>query len=171
MKKNKHKEKKQKVPAANGTRDLVIANRVSGKVHGGLSRIRLSLAFRIALHYCIQLFRSFIPVALILTILLCVFISFPVSRELKQMIPSVPEAGQTEITNGYLTANMTETAAEKDFFPRIGQQFSVLFTRVFCSEQVSFYYSSGFFFRSYGTPVSQTIKSLFLFAQHYLVRL
>ena len=143
MKKNKHKGKKQKVPAANGTRDLVIANRVSGKVHGGLSRIRLSLAFRIALHYCIQLFRSFIPVALILTILLCVFISFPVSRELKQMIPSVPEAGQTEITNGYLTANMTETAAEKDFFPRIGQQFSVLFTRVFCSEQVSFYYSSG----------------------------
>lgn len=112
-------------------------------MHGGLSRIRLSLAFRIALHYCIQLFRSFIPVALILTILLCVFISFPVSRELKQMIPSVPEAGQTEITNGYLTANMTETAAEKDFFPRIGQQFSVLFTRVFCSEQVSFYYSSG----------------------------
>lgn len=143
MKKNKHKGKKQKVPAANGTRDLVIANRVSGKVHGGLSRIRLSLAFRIALHYCIQLFRSFIPVALILTILLCVFISFPVSRELKQMIPSVPKAGQTEITNGYLTANMTETAAEKDFFPRIGQQFSVLFTRVFCSEQVSFYYSSG----------------------------
>ena len=127
----------------NGTRDLVFANKVSGKVHGGLSRIRLSLAFRIALHYCIQLFRSLIPVALILTILLCVFVSFPVSRELGRMIPPVPEAEQTEITNGYLTAYLTDTPAEKDFFPRIGQQFSVLFTHVFTSEQVSFYYSSG----------------------------
>ena len=143
MKKNRHKEKKQTAPAENGTRDLVIANKVSGKVHGGLSRIRLSLAFRIALHYCIQLFRSFIPVALILTVLLCVFISYPVSRELKRMIPAVPETQQTEITNGYLSASLTETNAEKDFFPRIGQQFSVLFTRVFSNEQVSFYYSSG----------------------------
>ena len=143
MKKNKHKEKKQAAPAVNGTRDLVFANKVSGKVHGGLSRIRLSLAFRIALHYCIQLFRSLIPVALILTILLCVFVSFPVSRELGRMIPPVPEAEQTEITNGYLTAYLTDTPAEKDFFPRIGQQFSVLFTHVFTSEQVSFYYSSG----------------------------
>ena len=143
MKKNRHKEKKQTAPAENGTRDLVIANKVSGKVHGGLSRIRLSLAFRIALHYCIQLFRSFIPVALILTVLLCVFISYPVSRELKRMIPDVPETQQTEITNGYLSASLTETNAEKDFFPRIGQQFSVLFTRVFSNEQVSFYYSSG----------------------------
>ena len=102
----------------NGTRDLVIANKVSGKVHGGLSRIRLSLAFRIALHYCIQLFFFFFPVALILTILLSVCISYPVSRELGRMIPSVPEAGQTEITYGYLTASLTETVAEKEFFPK-----------------------------------------------------
>ena len=84
--KNRHKQYKTKETAVNGTRDLVIANRVSGKVHGGLSRIRLSLTFRIALHYCVQLFRSFIPVALILTVMMCLFVSYPVSRELRQMI-------------------------------------------------------------------------------------
>lgn len=143
MKKNRHKEKKHAQSVTAVTRDLVIANRVSGKVHGGLSRIRLSLAFRIALHYCIQLFRSFIPVALILTVMLCIFIAYPVSRELKQMIPVEPEESQGVITNGYLSAILTDTDPEKDFFPRVGQQFSVLFTRVFSSEQISFYYFSG----------------------------
>ena len=126
----------------NGSRDLVIANRVSGKVHGGLSRIRLSLTFRIALHYCIQLFRSFIPVALILTILLCLFISYPVSRELQQMLPASDSGTQAAVTNGYLSAEMTEVPAETDFFPRIGQQLSVLFRHVFSREEIRFYYGS-----------------------------
>ena len=68
-------------------RELVLANKVSGSLHGGVSRIRLSLAFRIALHYCFQLFRSFIPVALILTVVFCFCIGIPVSGELKEMLP------------------------------------------------------------------------------------
>lgn len=40
-------------------RELVLANKVSGSLHGGVSRIRLSLAFRIALHYCFQLVQEF----------------------------------------------------------------------------------------------------------------
>ena len=68
MKKNRHKENKKKTRVREQNRELVLANRMSGSLHGGLSRIRLSLTFRIALHYCFQLFRSFIPVALILTI-------------------------------------------------------------------------------------------------------
>ena len=79
MKKTKNKQKAQEKPE---TRDLVIANRMSGSIHGGLSRIRLSLTFRIALHYCIQLLRSFIPICLILTILFCIATAVPVSRVL-----------------------------------------------------------------------------------------
>ena len=139
--KNRHKPKQKKETEANGTRDLVIANRVSGKVHGGLSRIRLSLAFRIALHYCIQLFRSFIPVALILSVLMCLFISYPVSRELRRMIPVQAEEAEAVIENGYLSAAQTDILPEKDFFPRIGQQFSVFFSNVFSREEVRFYYT------------------------------
>ena len=134
--KNRHK---QKETAVNGTRDLVIANRVSGKVHGGLSRIRLSLTFRIALHYCIQLFRSFIPVALILSVVMCLFVSYPVSRELRVMIPAETEEADAVIDHGYLSAARTETVPEKDFFPRLGQQVSVFFGNVFSREEVRFY--------------------------------
>ena len=70
MKKTKSNQRK-KPHQQPETRDLVLANRMSGKIHGGLSRIRLSLTFRIALHYCIQLIRSFIPICLILTVLFC----------------------------------------------------------------------------------------------------
>ncbi len=158
--KNRTKQKKQKETAVNGTRDLVIANRVSGKVHGGLSRIRLSLTFRIALHYCIQLFRSFIPVALILSVLLCLFISYPVSRKLRQMIPAGAEETVNEIDNGYLSAVRTETIPEKNFFPRLGQQFSVFFGRMFSREEVRFYYSAD---GSNGWLISLRIHDLWIF--------
>lgn len=144
MKKKKIKENKLKASsAADGSRDLVIANRMSGKLHGGLSRIRLSLTFRIALHYCVQLFRSFIPVALILSVLMCVFISYPVSRELQAMIPEEKEELQAVIENGYMTAELTNIVRETDFFPRAGQQFSVLFRHLFSDEEISFFYSDG----------------------------
>ena len=154
--KNRHK---QKETAVNGTRDLVIANRVSGKVHGGLSRIRLSLTFRIALHYCIQLFRSFIPVALILSVVMCLFVSYPVSRELRQMIPPETEETVTVIDRGYLSASRTETVPEKDFFPRLGQQFSVFFGNMFSREEVRFYYSAD---GSTGWLVSLKIHDLWI---------
>ena len=142
----KHKTKKAKrerqiQAPENTTRDLVIANRVSGKVHGGLSRIRLSLTFRIALHYCIQLFRSFIPVALILSVLMGLFISYPVSREVREMVPAEYDESVTGIENGYLSAYPADIAMEKDFFPRIGQQFSVFFRYLVSREEFSFYYS------------------------------
>ena len=136
-----HKKKnRQARPAENGTRDFVIANRVSGRMHGGLSRIRLSLTFRIALHYCIQLFRSFLPVALILSVLLGLFISYPVSRELRQMLPSGMDGTQETVSNGYLSASPAETEPEEAFFPRLGQQFSVFFRNAFSREEFCFYY-------------------------------
>ena len=55
MKKTKMKKNKTKTAqeVREETKDLVIANKMSDSVHGGLSRIRLSLTFRIALHFCI----------------------------------------------------------------------------------------------------------------------
>ena len=124
------------------THDLVFANRMSGSLHGGISRIRLSLTFRIALHYCIQLFRSFIPIAVILTVILSVGISFPVSRELNQMLNVDKPTNQGRVSYGYLSAEITDTEPEEDFFPRIGQQISVIFSNVFVNKEIRFYYTS-----------------------------
>ena len=142
MKKKKHKQKRPVRQAEGNTRDLVIANKVSGSVHGGLSRIRLSLTFRIALHYCIQLIRSVIPAALILSVLLCVSVSFPVYRELKSMVPLETEDGEETISRGYLTLTQSDVLLQQDFFPRMGQQFSVFFGHLFSREEVRFYYSA-----------------------------
>ena len=140
MKKKKNKQAHRTKPAEGRNRDLVIANRISGSVHGGLSRIRLSLTFRIALHYCLQLFRSFIPVALLLTVVFCAGVSFPVARGVKSMIRETASEETAVRQSGYLTAAETEEPPETDFFPRVGQQFSVLFDRVFSDEVLQFYY-------------------------------
>ena len=140
--KKKCKEKQKNRQNIEHTRDLVIANRMSGSLHGGLSRIRLSLTFRIALHYCVQLLRSFIPVAFILSVLLCASISFPVSRTLGKIIPDEAEEIQETIRNEYMTIRQADTQQERELFPRIGQQISVFFRRIFSSHEVQFYYSS-----------------------------
>ena len=138
--KHKNQKKSRQVQAKeNGTRDFVVANRVSEKVHGGLSRIRLSLTFRIALHYCIQLLRSFIPIALIASILFCIFAGFSISRRLEY---ETNEA-QTELQHGYLTAQLdNDTELETDFFPKLRQQFSGIIPSVFTGDTIRFYYSS-----------------------------
>ena len=135
--------KKTKKTAKTGShiqteRDLVIANRMSGKIHGGLSRIRLSLTFRIALHYCVQLLRSFIPMLMILTVLFCVAVSLPVSRSIQNAIRS----GEEEKKDGYVTVLPYEGKREKDFFPRIGQQAELIFRGGLGNKQLCFYYSS-----------------------------
>ena len=159
MKKNKNKNKNKKTKQKDVTeRELVLANKVSGSLHGGVSRIRLSLAFRIALHYCFQLFRSFIPVALILSIVFCFCIAIPVSQELKEMIPVQTvqeEAGQSEgteediqydpapqtVTKGYLTAQLTDDIRVDDFFERLSRDMSLMFGRMFSQQQFRFFYT------------------------------
>ena len=111
MKKTKNKEKKQNPE----TRDLVIANRMSGSIHGGLSRIRLSLTFRIALHYCITL---------------------------QNLQKETWEEGETEKESGYLTVVRSDIVPETKLFPRIGQQLSVMFGKVIPEKLFRFYYSA-----------------------------
>ena len=141
MKKIKNNETKQKYQPE--TKDLVIANRMSGSIHGGLSRIRLSLTFRIALHYCIQLIRSFLPICLVLTILFCFAAAVPVSKTLEEMEHADWEEGETEKQSGYLTAERTETQPEEQLFPRLSQQISVMFRDCFTEHCVRFYHTTG----------------------------
>lgn len=138
MKKTKNKEKNRNPE----TRDLVIANRMSGSIHGGLSRIRLSLTFRIALHYCVQLLRSFLPICLIMTIVFCFAVSVPVSRTLANLQKETWEEGETEKESGYLTVTRTDVVPETKLFPRIGQQFSVMFGKIIPEKLFRFYYSA-----------------------------
>jgi len=142
MKKEKKQTVSRKKDTYGKTRDIVLANKVSGTLHGGLSRIRLSLAFRIALHYCLQLFRSFIPVSLIFSVLLCFAVCIPVSREVKNMIPVDLSETISDVGNSYLSAQKTDMILEPNFFPRLGQQISVFFRHLSDNEEVMFYYSS-----------------------------
>ena len=124
------------------TRDLVIANRISGKMHGGLSRIRLSLTFRIALHYCLQLFRSFIPACLILSIVFSVAVSIPVSGKLSAICSTEETGVEPEIYTDYLTVRRTDTIRESGFFPRLKQQAVQVFQGDLLNRKLWFYYTS-----------------------------
>ena len=70
--------------------ELRLVNRLSGNVHGGLSRIRLSLTFRIAAHYCLQMIRSLVPACLLVTLLFCVVTGVTLKGELAGMTEAEP---------------------------------------------------------------------------------
>ena len=133
-------KKKNPQPDVQTTHDLVIANRMSGRIHGGLSRIRLSLTFRIALHYCVQMLRSFLPVCLILTVVFCAAVSLPVSRSIRKLTG----AGETTEarTDGYVTVSPCAVEREEAFFARAGQQISRIFQGNLHRKKLCFYYTS-----------------------------
>ena len=125
---------------AGSTKEIVIANKMSGHVHGGLSKIRLSLTFRIAWHYCIQLFRSIIPVSLILTVVLCIGLSFPISRKLQKLDALPSNSISLPYKSDLLSINPADETIETEFFQRSRQQIRKIFRRLFSSEEISFYY-------------------------------
>ena len=139
--KNQKNKKRREHSRESVTRDIVLANKVSRSIHGGISKIRLSLAFRIAWHYCVQLIRSYIPVALILTVSIFIAASIPVQNAIDRMISSGYEMIQSTASPGYLTIQPAEEIIENDFFPRIRQQLTVVFSDLFIQEQIRFYYS------------------------------
>lgn len=146
MSKKKHKkgasaEKREEVRKHQPERELKIANQLSGRMHGGLSRIRLSLTFRIAAHYCIQLIRSFLPSAVLVVLLFAGGLSIPVSRRLKKM-ETVPVMAENPAADGIVSASFTDILPEKDFFPRIGQQLKRIFSGTLNQGILQFYYSS-----------------------------
>ncbi len=134
---------KDKTPGHAGqTHDIAIANRMSGKLHNGLSRIRLSLTFRIALHYCFQLFRSVIPVCIIFSVVFCLAIGMPLSAKLDTINRTNRQEENPVYQNEWLTVAKTEQQAEKDFFPRLSQQAKSIFSGLFQKHRLSFFYTS-----------------------------
>ena len=139
----KSNETKRNKKAGEGTtREFVIANRMSGRIHGGMSRIRLSLTFRIALHYCFQLLRSFIPACLVMTTVFCFAASIPVNGMLREACGTAMQDPQQEAGLGYLTVRKTEAVRETDFFPRLRQQSEQIFQNDLLRQKLWFYYTS-----------------------------
>ena len=109
--------------------ELQSVNRLSALMHGGLGKIRLSLTFRIAAHYCIQLLRSLIPVLIIATIIFSVAVSFPISREIQELyLTNIKSNSESVTTNGMITLSLTEKTPEKGLPRRIVQQCKVIFS-------------------------------------------
>lgn len=97
-------------------------NRASAGVHGRLSgmasNIRLSLTFRIAVHYCWQLVRTFVPMCLVLTLVFSLAQAPGIRADclrLAQTLP--PEDGiytQQELQDHELTARLLEVPYPAD---------------------------------------------------------
>lgn len=87
-------------------------NRASGKLHGSLrklmSNFRLSLTFRIALHYCWQLLRTTVTTLLIITLVFMLLQVPPMEDTIHRLRFSQPTSGQsfdqTHIQNSKATA-------------------------------------------------------------------
>lgn len=112
----------------------ILSETVHGKVKTGVSNIRLSLSFRIAMHYVLQIIRSVFPIILIMTILFCIACSFPIAGDLERIAAHSLEEGQTEYTreiidNARLFVTDTKSLPEVDFFPRLSTQFETIFTK------------------------------------------
>jgi signal transduction histidine kinase len=142
MKKAAKKNNQPKQNQNGQTRELVIANRMSGSMHGGLSRIRLSLTFRIAWHYCIQLFRSIFPVAVVFSIIFCIAVAVPVSEKLNKLTHCEDNTMTLPYSDDYLVVEHAGQIAETDFFPRMVQQLKLVTYQLFSQEKISFYYVS-----------------------------
>lgn len=143
MKKTKMKKNKTKTAqeVREETKDLVIANKMSDSVHGGLSRIRLSLTFRIALHFCIQLLRSFLLICLVMLVMFVFAVRIPVSRQLDEIQKEWNEES-TKMTVGYVTVEKTDKEIKTDFLPRVGQQLSIAVQKIVPEKKLLFYYTA-----------------------------
>ncbi len=138
----KTKQVNEESSRAEKTRDLVIANRMSGKIHGGVSRIRLSLTFRIALHYCIQLLRSLIPVCLALTVVFGIAVGVPISGRLQKMSAGTWQEGEADRISGSIRMSRSEEIPEESFFPRVRQQFHEIAGNGLRDGELRFLYTS-----------------------------
>ena len=138
----KTKQVNDRGPQEEKTRDLVVANRMSGRIHGGVSRIRLSLTFRIALHYAFQLLRSLLPVCLALTVVFGIAAGGPVAERLREMSGEALQAGETERIDGSIRIKPADVQPEEGFFPRAAQQCRTIFGSGLPHGELRFLYSS-----------------------------
>ena len=111
------KKKKQQRPA-----DERGFNRASGRTHrlltGIMSNFRMSLTFRIALHYCGQLLRTVLPTLLVISIVFCVLQAATLEDDLLRLRYEVPAQGnvfgQATIQNSHMQAWLASPPAIDD---------------------------------------------------------
>ena len=111
------KKKKQKRPA-----DERGFNRASGRTHrlltGIMSNFRMSLTFRIALHYCGQLLRTLLPTLLVISIVFFALQAATIEDDLLRLRFEVPAEGnvfdQYAIQNSHLQAWLAVPPASDD---------------------------------------------------------
>ena len=111
------KKNKQKRPA-----DERGFNRASGRTHrlltGIMSNFRMSLTFRIALHYCGQLLRTVLPTLLVISIVFVVLQAATLEDDLLRLRYEVPAEGnvfgQATIQNSHMQAWLAAPPASDD---------------------------------------------------------
>ena len=109
------------------------SKKTAGNKQSRISSIRLSLTFRIALHYVLQLIRTVIPIMLIMTVLFCFGLSIPVFEDLHRITGQPLEEGQTAYTqdvilNPRLQVETTNLLPKTDFLARVTDQFRLIFS-------------------------------------------
>ncbi len=115
-------------------------NRASEATHGRVTRaasnVRLSLTLRIALHYCVQLMRTLIPAALIMTIALGVAAGLRIGDALNRAYPAEPdpitgEYSQEVLRDESLSVFASNRTVPDDWKDRISFHFTNFMTHGF----------------------------------------
>lgn len=101
-----------------------------GGLHGlavsAMSRMRFSLTFRIAMHYCGQLLRTSLRNCVVMTLLLGGLCSYSVCRQVERIRYTMPDQGteysQLILQNKYVCAHLSTSVVPTDLAPRIAFQ-------------------------------------------------
>lgn len=99
-----------------------------------MSRMRFSLTFRIAMHYCVQLLRTVFRNALILTLVLGVFSAYRIEEDVSRVSRGIPNANgvydQNTIQNDRIRAYWSEMTLPADNAERFIRRCKGLFSEL-----------------------------------------
>lgn len=117
------KKKKVAVRVSRDQGDVKSINWLSGGLHGLLSRalsnLRLSLTFRIALHYCWRLLCTMLTAGLIITVIYICIQFIPMQRTAQRICAAAPDNGsaysQLIIMDSAVSATLTQDIYPSDF--------------------------------------------------------
>ncbi len=122
--------KKSKQRKAERLRAKEERKQAGGGLHGlavsAMSRMRFSLTFRIAVHYCGQLLRTSLRNCVVITLLLGVLCAYPMAQQMRRIGHTVPdqdtEYSQLMLQNKYVSARLSGESVPSDLLSRIMMQ-------------------------------------------------
>ena len=111
-----------------------VARRLHGTLSGLLSNFRLSLTFRIAIHYCWQLLRTTLLVMLVVTFFLGVLQGFGIQKSLNRAAEALPDDGssysQLILQDASLQAELLDSEFPLAWNDQLSYAFRQAFTRL-----------------------------------------